>query len=99
MCTCLPVYLSTPLCTQRLIQIPENIFDILQSYGEADEIGTDARSFLLFLGKLRMRCAGGVDGQGLCITEVFKMAEQLQIVNKPCAGFTPALDAETKHRA
>src|SRR5687768_4483358 len=60
---------------QRLIQIPENIFNILQTDGQTNEIGTDARGFLLLLRKLGVRCAGGVKRKGFRVAKICNVTE------------------------
>lgn len=60
---------------ERLINIPENVFNILQADGQANEIGAHARGFLFFSRKLGMCCAGWMNGQRLCVAKVCNMTE------------------------
>src|SRR3972149_3735619 len=99
---CVRVYLYTcvrALRAQRLIQIPENIFNILEANGKANEIGTDTGRSLFLWRELGMRCAGGMNGERFCVTEICNVADQFQVVNKTRAFFASAFDAEAKHRA
>ncbi len=73
---------SDQLRPQRLIQIPENIFDIFQANGQTNEIGADACGELFFVGKLGVGCAGGMDGERFGVAEVGDVAEELQVVNE-----------------
>src|SRR5919108_5385012 len=83
---------------KRLIQIPENIFDILQSNGQTNEIGADACGFLFFLRELGVGGAGRMNGKRLCVTEIGNMAEEFQVVDETRAGFTSAFGAEAEDR-
>ena len=82
-----------------LIQIPEDIFNILQSNGQTNEIRTDARDDLFFLRKLRVGCAGGMNGQRFDIAEIGNMAEELQVVNETRTSLPSALYAKPQYGA
>src|ERR1035437_5568586 len=83
---------------QRLIQIPQNVIDILDTNAQAHEVSTDARRGLLLRCELTVCGAGRMDGQTLGIAHVGHMAEQLQAVDEFITRFRAAFDAESQYR-
>src|SRR5512137_1708813 len=104
MSTCFPVYLSTCLrfqrpstgSGQRLIQVPENIVDLLETNAQADKIGADASADLLFGAQLAVGGGSRMDGQAFGIPDVCQVTEELQALDELLPGFRAAFDAKTE---
>ena len=84
---------------QRLVQVPEDVFDVLQADAQADEVGADTGCGHLLGRQLAVGGAGRVDGQALGIADVGEVAEELQVVDELLPGFDAALDAKAEDRA
>src|SRR5713101_7669370 len=87
------LYFSARHC-QGFIQVPQDILYILNPDRQANEVGRDSSSQLVFLGKLLVRCAGGVDNQAARISDVGKVGEEPHAVDDFFTGFVAPLDAK-----
>ena len=67
---------------QRLVQVPQDVFDIFDADAQADEIGRHAGGDLFLLAQLAVGGGGGMDGQALGIAHVGQVAEQLQALDE-----------------
>jgi len=86
------------LGVKRLIQIPLDVFEIFETNAQADEIRTDASGDLLFFGQLAVSGGSGMNGERAGITNVGKVAEELQAFNELLARGCTALDTEPENR-
>ena len=81
---------------QRAVEIPQDIFNIFEANRKADQVRSDAAGELVFFGKLLVGCAGGMDNQTACISDVCEMGEKLNVVDDRLACFVAAFDAKGK---
>src|SRR5579863_8269819 len=63
---------------ERLIEIPDQIVDVLESDRQAHHIRGDAGLYHLFFLQLRVRRAGRMDHEALRVADVRQMAPQLE---------------------
>ena len=96
MFTCIPVYPSTSLRVERLLQIPLDVFEVFETNAQADEIGADASRDLLFFAELAVRSGGRVNGETARITDIGEVAEELQVFNEFPACFRAAFDSKSE---
>ncbi len=66
----LPLFLS-----ERLVEVPENIFNILDADAETNKVGSHAGAELLIGRELAVRRARGMDGQAFGIAHVSQVAK------------------------
>ncbi len=81
---------------QRLVEVPQDIVDVFKTNAQADEIGTDPSRHLLFGGQLAVGGGSGMDSKRLRISNIGKMAEQLQTFDKLAARLGATLDSKPK---
>ena len=79
---------------QRLLYIGEDVPDILDADGEADQVGADAGLLELAVGELAVRRAGGVQHAGAQIRHMRDNRGELQTVHEFRRRLAAALDAE-----
>ena len=85
--------------SQRLIQIPDQIFHIFQANREPDQLGRDAGGGLLGRAELLVRGRRRMDHQAARVAHVCQMRKDFQLVDEPLARFVAALHAERKNGA
>ena len=61
-----------------LIEIGEDIANVLDADGEADQLGRDAGAGLLLDGELLVRGGGGMDDERLGVADVGQQREELR---------------------
>ena len=81
------------LC-EGLVEVDEDVVDVLDADGEADEFGADAACDLLFGSELGVSGGGGMDGEGFGVAEVGDVGKKLKGVDEFGAGFGSAFDSE-----
>ena len=89
-------FILHPFLAERLIQIPENVINIFETNGQADEVRADAGRKLIFGSQLAVCRGRRMNGKTLCIADVREMAEELQVFDEFLPGFYAALDSEPK---
>ena len=58
---------------QNLIEVFENVGDVLDADGEANEFGGNSTSELLFAGELGVCCRGRMNREGFGISDIGKV--------------------------
>ena len=79
---------------KSLIEVGEDVVDVLDAYGEADEFGFDASRELLFCGELGVSCGCWMDRERLGISEVGDVGEHFQRVDELGSRFGSTFDSE-----
>ena len=70
------------------------LLGVLDAHGEADEVLGEVGGLELLGRELGVRGGGGVDDEGLGVTHVGQVREELHVVDDLQAGVAAALDAE-----
>src|SRR6266702_4635103 len=83
---------------QRLVDIINDVFNILDADGKADKVGSDSGRSLLLHGQLLVSGGRWVNHQGFGIADVGKVGEEFHVVDEPLARFQPSLDPEADDR-
>src|SRR5580658_3201202 len=84
---------------QRLAEVGQDVVDVLQPDREAHIALSDAGGALLLDAELRVRGAGGVDGEAARIADVSDMVEELQRVDEGAPRLAAAGQFEPDHAA
>ena len=80
-----------------LVQVPQNILDVLQTHGNADQVLRHAGSLELLSAQLLVGGGTGMDYQGTGIADVGQVGSQLQGLDELLAGSTATFHTEGKH--
>src|SRR5450755_566211 len=81
-------------CLQSLIDVPEDIIERFESDREAHHLRRDAGGALLVFVELAMRRRRRMDDQGLRISDVGQVRQELHRLDESNAGCGASLDAE-----
>ena len=84
---------------ESLIEVSQDVVEVFDTHGEANEFGRDAGGGLLFLVHLRVGRGGGVNGEGLRVSDIGKVRVQLKGLDEDPARIGAPLDAEDDHGA
>mmetsp|Transcript_25022 Transcript_25022/g.75241 ORF Transcript_25022/g.75241 Transcript_25022/m.75241 type:complete len:292 (-) Transcript_25022:1678-2553(-) len=79
---------------ERLVEVNQDVVDVLDAHGEADELRRQTRLDLLLVGELRVRRGGRVDRERLRVADVGDVGEELERVDHLLARFAAALQAD-----
>src|SRR5689334_8729877 len=83
---------------QRLVQIPEQVFQILQADRETNQFRSHASSDLLSSWQLLVSRRCRMNNQAARIADISQVRKDLQPVNKLLPCFVAALQPERKNR-
>ena len=83
------------------VEVDEEVGEVLEADGEADEVGRDARGAPFLLGELLVRRRPGVDDEALGVADVGDEREEPQARDQVLRGLlgSPPRDAEGQHPA
>src|SRR6266496_3126118 len=81
---------------ERVVDIPKDIIERLQTDGDADHVGGDARLDLFLLGHLPVRGRGGMNDEGLRVADIGEMAHEACGLDEFFARLRPSLDAKVE---
>jgi len=79
---------------EGLIEVGEEVVEVFDTDGKADEFGFDAAGELLLGGELGVCRGGGVNGERFGVAEVGDVGEKLKGVDELGSGFCSSFDAE-----
>ena len=79
---------------ERLVDVGEDVVDVFDADGEADEVGGDAGGPELVVGELAVGGAGGVQDAGARVGDVRHDGRELEAIHEARGGGAAALDAE-----
>ena len=82
---------------EALFKVPEDVIDMLGSYGEADGILVNTGCRQLFRGHLRVCCIIRMNDKTLDICHICEKREHLQSINKSIRFFLTTLNIEGKN--
>ena len=82
-----------------LVEIGQDVVDVLDADGEADEFWFDAAGELLLGGKLGVGRGGWVNGEGFGVSEIGDVGEELESVDELCSGVCSAFDSKDDYAA
>src|SRR5437879_6900441 len=77
---------------ERLVEVPENVFDVFESHRDAHHIGLDAGLELLLGVQLLMGGRRRVNHQAARVSDVSQVRKQFQAVDKLLARVVAALE-------
>tara|TARA_B110000305_G_scaffold87231_1_gene98343 strand:+ start:4018 stop:4563 length:546 start_codon:yes stop_codon:yes gene_type:complete len=77
-----------------LVEVGEDVVDVLDADGEADEFGLDAAGELLFGGELGVSGGGGMDRERFGVSKVGDVGEHFQRVDELGSCFGSTFDSE-----
>src|SRR5580658_104076 len=83
---------------QRLLQVRNNIFLVLDADRQPHHVGTGAGLHLLRVAQLAVRGRGRVDDQRASVADIGEMREQLHVGDEFYAGVVAALEPEREYR-
>ena len=84
---------------EGVVKGADDVIDVLESDGEADEFGLESGLALILVGELGVGGGGGVDDEALGVADVGEEAEELDVVDESDTLGAAALDAEDDHAA
>ena len=82
---------------EGLIEVGEDIVDVLDADGEADEFRRDATGGLLGVCELGVSGAGGVDGKALGVADIGEVGEEFEALDECAPSGVAPFDAEDDH--
>ena len=91
--------MSSAYLIEGLAEIGEDVFCVLDAYGEADEVGGYTGFAQLLVAELAMSVAGGVQHAGAGIGHMGNDGDHLQRIHKLDSCLAVALQSEGQHAA
>lgn len=83
---------------ESLIEIMDNVNDVFNANSNSDHVRRDSRRDLFLLSELLVRSRAGVDHERLGITNIGKVASELDAFNKLLPALESTLDTKCEHR-
>ncbi len=84
---------------ERLIEIPQNIFNFFDTDAQPHKVGCDSGARLLIRIELAVRRACRMNRQTLCIADVREVAEEFEPIDKVAPRIQATFDAKAENRA